>query len=152
MTVTEPEQATEPERPTTPPPPADGADDKSVGELVFDVTERTTILIREEIELAKAEVSEKLKHLLRGSVVGIVAGVLAFLALILAMHGIALLLDDLFFDSNPWAGYLVEALIFVLLAVGGGYYAYRALSSGAPVPEMAIDEAKEIRSALGEDK
>ena len=34
-------------------------DDRSVGELVFDVSERVSILIREEIELAKTEVREK---------------------------------------------------------------------------------------------
>ena len=39
-------------RPTRPP-------QRSVGELVFDVSENTSTLIREEIELAKAEVSEK---------------------------------------------------------------------------------------------
>jgi hypothetical protein len=62
---------------------------KSVTELVFDVSERTSTLIREEIELAKAEVTEKVTKLVKGSVVGIVAGVFAFLALILAMEGIA---------------------------------------------------------------
>ena len=40
--------------PTAPP-----HDDKSVAELVFDVSERTSTLIREEVELAKAEVTEK---------------------------------------------------------------------------------------------
>ena len=60
-------------------------DDKSVGELVSDVSERTSTLVREEIELAKAEVSEKVSQLVRGSVVGVVAGVFLFLALILIM-------------------------------------------------------------------
>ena len=38
--------------------------EKSVAELVFDVSERTSSLIREEIELAKAEVTEKVTKLL----------------------------------------------------------------------------------------
>ena len=43
---------------------------QSVGELVFDVSEHTSTLIREEIELAKAEVTEKVTKLVQGSVVG----------------------------------------------------------------------------------
>ena len=39
--------------------------DRSVGELVFDVSERVSTLVREEIELAKTEVSEKVNKLVR---------------------------------------------------------------------------------------
>jgi uncharacterized membrane protein YqjE len=123
--------------------------DKSVGELVVDVSEKTSTLIREEIELAKAEIREKLTQLITGSVVGIVAGVFLFLALILAMHGIAWLLNDLFFEDNVWLGFLVEAAGFVLLAIVAGLLAYRALRKGAPpTPDMAIEEAKRTRAAL----
>ena len=134
----------------TPPstPPRDSAD-KSVGELVFDVSERTSTLIREEIELAKAEIREKLMSLVRGGVAGIVAGTFAFLALILIMHGIAWLLDDLFFSGNVWAGFFIEAAFFLLLAAAGGLFAYRAMQRGAPpVPEQAIEEAKRTREML----
>ncbi len=111
----------------TPPsmPPRDSAD-KSVGELVFEVSEKTSTLVREEIELAKAEIREKIASLVRGSVVGLVAGVFAFLALILIMEGVAWLLNDLFFSGNIWAGFFVEAAVFLLLAAAGGLFAYRA--------------------------
>ncbi|MDX6651508.1 MAG: hypothetical protein QOJ38_289 [Solirubrobacterales bacterium] len=133
-------------------PPIRPIDDRSVGELVAEVTERTSSLVRDEIELAKAEISEKVTKLLRGSVAGAVAGVFAFLALILIMHGVAWLLNDLFFDQL-WLGFFVEAGLFLLLAAGGGLYAWRAFASGAPPkPEMAIEEARGIRSAFdGED-
>jgi uncharacterized membrane protein YqjE len=127
--------------------------DKSVGELVFDVSEKTSILVREEIELAKAEVTEKIQKLLRGSVVGAIAAVFAFLALILVMHGVAWLLNDLFFEGNVWAGFLVEAGVFLLVGAGAALYAYRAFKKGAPpTPDMAIEEAKEIRATLEGEK
>jgi uncharacterized membrane protein YqjE len=130
-----------------PPPPEQT--EKSVGELVFDVSEKTSQLVREEIELAKTEIREKVEQLIRGSVVGIVAGVFAFFALILVMHGVAWLLDDLFFEDNVWAGFLIEALVFLLVAAGAGYYAYRALQKGAPpTPALAIEEAKLTRATL----
>jgi hypothetical protein len=114
-----------------------------VGELVFDVSERASTLIREEIELAKAEVSEKVGKILRGSAVGVAAGVFAFLALILVMEGFAWLLNEELFDGKAWPGFFVEAAIFLLVAAGAGLFAYRSLKAGAPpVPEQAIEEAK----------
>ena len=124
-------------------------EDKSVGELVFEVSERTSTLIREEIELAKAEVSEKVNQLIRGSVAGLVAGIFAFLALILIMEGIAWLLNDLVFGDHPWPGFLVEGVVFLLIGAGAGLFAYRSMQAGAPpVPEQAIEEAKRTRAVF----
>jgi uncharacterized membrane protein YqjE len=123
--------------------------EKTVGELVYEVTEQTSNLIREEIELAKTEVSEKVTTLARGSAVGVAAGVFAFLALILLMHAFALGLNSLFFEGEPWAGYLVEAVLFLLIAAGAGYFAYRSFeTTGAPVPTDAIEEAQKTRAVL----
>jgi uncharacterized membrane protein YqjE len=131
------------------PPPASKSDDRPVGELVFDVTERASTLIREEIELAKTEVSEKVGKLLRGSVVGVAAGVFAFLALILVMEGIAWLLNEEVFDGKTWPGFFVEAAAFLLVAALAGYIAYRSVRAGSPpVPEQAIEEAKRTKEML----
>jgi uncharacterized membrane protein YqjE len=123
--------------------------DKSVGELVFEISEQASILVREEIELAKTEVTEKVNRLLAGSVAGLVAGILLIAALILLMHGIAILLGENVFGGRVWLGYLVEAVAFILIAAGAGYFAYRSIRKASPpVPEMAIEEAKEIRASL----
>jgi uncharacterized membrane protein YqjE len=137
----------------TPPPPEPG-DDRSVAELVFDVSEKASSLVREEIELAKTEVTEKVGKILRGSVVGIAAGAFAFLALILIMHGVAWLLAEEVFGGNVWSGYFVEAALFLLIAAGAGLFAYRSVQAGAPpVPEQAIEEAKLTKTMLeGEEK
>lgn len=141
-------EPTPPRNPVGGPPLSDAAQ-KSVGELVFDVSEQTSTLVREEIELAKAEIREKVSQLVRGSVVGIVAGAFAFLALIMLMHGIAWLLNDLVFGDRFWPGFLVEAAMFMLVAAVAGLFAYRALQSGAPpVPAQAIEEARRTRAVL----
>jgi uncharacterized membrane protein YqjE len=133
-------------------PRTDGSpspDEMTVGELVFEISDRATVLVREEIELAKTEVTEKLNRLLQGSVTAIAAGVFILLALAMIMHGVAWLLDDLFFENNIWAGFLIEAAFFLLIAAGAGLYAWRAFKRGAPpTPDMAIEEAKEIRAAF----
>ncbi len=129
-------------------------EDKSVGELVFDVSEKASTLIREEIELAKAEVTEKVGKILRGSAVGAAAGAFAFLALILIMEGFAWLLNEEVFDGKTWPGFFVEAAVFLLIAAGAGFFAYRSLQSGAPpIPEQAIEEAKLTKTMLeGKEK
>jgi uncharacterized membrane protein YqjE len=129
----------------------DGAkapEEMSVGELVFEVSDRASVLIREEVELAKTEVTEKFNSLLRGSVAGLAAGVFVLLALILLMHGVAWLLNDLVFNDF-WAGFFVEAGLFLLIGAAAGLFAWRSFKRGAPpTPDMAIEEAKEIRAAF----
>ena len=133
----------------TPPLPPTSQDERSVSELVFDVAEKSSSLVREEIELAKTEISEKVGKLLRGSVVGVAAGVFAFLALILVMEGVAWLLAEEVFDGNAWPGFFVEAAIFLLIAAGAGFFAYRSVQAGAPpLPEQAIEEAKLTKETL----
>ena len=142
----------------TPPPASDPPqrptqDDRSVSELVFDVAEKSSSLVREEIELAKTEVSEKVGKLLRGSVVGIAAGVFAFLALILVMEGIAWLLNEEVFDGKTWPGFFIEAAVFLLIAALAALIAYKAVKAGSPpVPTQAIEEAKLTKEMLTKEE
>src|SRR6478752_8829749 len=130
------------------PPPEPPEEHRTLADLVVEVSENASTLVREEIELAKAEISEKVSKILRGSAVGAAAGVFAFLALILVMEGFAWLLNEEVFD-NAWAGFFVEALIFLLIAAGAGWFAYTSVKAGSPpVPEQAIEEAKLIRETI----
>jgi uncharacterized membrane protein YqjE len=143
--MADPTQTPPPIPPPAPPPP----EERSLADLVVGVSEHASTLVREEIELAKAEVSDKVSKLLRGSAVGVAAGTFAFLALILILHGIAWLLGEELFDGNIWAGYFVTAGIFLLIAALAGLIAYRSLKAGAPpVPEQAIEEAKLTKEML----
>lgn len=144
--MAEPVQTPPPIPPPGPPPPPE---ERSLADLVVDVSEHASTLVREEIELAKAEVSAKVSKLAKGSVVGIAAGTFAFLALILILHGIAWLLGEEVFNGNIWAGYFVTAGIFLLIAALAGLIAYRAVKAGSPpVPEQAIEEAKLTKEML----
>jgi putative superfamily III holin-X len=151
-----PPQPTLPTPPAVPPqvPPAEPEPDpRSVADLVFDVSQGTSSLIREEFELAKAEVTEKAGKLLRGSVVGIAAGAFAFLALILIMEGIAWLLNEEVFNGKTWPGFFIEAAVFLLVAAAAGFVAYRAVQAGSPpVPKQAIEEAKLTKEMLQKEE
>ena len=135
--------------PEAPKRPEAVADDRTVGELVVDISEKTSYLIREEIELAKAEVTEKVTKLIQGSVIAIAAGVFVLMALAMFMHGIAWLLNELFFEDDVWVGFLIEALFWLIVAGLAGLIAYRSFQAGAPpTPDLAIEEAKRVKETF----
>jgi uncharacterized membrane protein YqjE len=146
--------STGPQTPPVVPPPGGPKEERKLGELVFDVTEGVSGLVREEIQLAKAEVSEKAGKIAKGAVVGISAGVFAFLALILVMEGIAWLLNEEVFNGKTWPGFFIEAAVFLLIAALAALIAYKAVKAGSPpMPEQAIEEAKLTKEMLTkEDK
>lgn len=122
--------------------------DESLGDLVSQVSANISTLVREEIELAKAEVETKTKRLVQGAVVGAAAGFFLFFALVFALDALAWGLVDVFNDSI-WLGFLVTAGILVFLAALAGFLAYRAIRAGSPpTPKQAIEEAKLIRQTL----
>jgi uncharacterized membrane protein YqjE len=133
------------------PPPRAPERDRSVGELVFDVSERVTILVREEIELAKAEITEKLTTLGRGAGIAAAAGVFVLAALIMVMFAIAWLINDLLgVETAVWAGFAIEAAILIVLAAIAGLIAKHLFGQvESPTPDMAIEELKETKDTLG---
>ena len=145
------EQPTEQGAPAPPPqPPSPPDESRSVGELIFDVSERVTILVREEIELAKAEITEKLTTLGRGAGVGAAAGVFVLAALLMLMFAFAWLINDLLgVESAVWAGFAIEALLLILAAIAGLVAKKLFGQVESPTPDMAIEELKETKETLG---
>jgi uncharacterized membrane protein YqjE len=134
-------------------PPDDNAD-KSLGEIVSEVSEKASLLVREEIELAKAEVTDKLSKLTRGAAVAAAAGVFLVFGVTMFFHGLAWFLDDVFnWEDNIWAGFAVVTGLLFLLAILAGLLAFRLFKKGAPpTPDMAIEEAKRTRAELETQK
>jgi hypothetical protein len=124
---------------------------QQISEAVQQVAERAQLLVREEIELAKAEVTQKLRKLMVGAIVGSAAGVFLLGALMLALHGMSWLLWYLLPVPNGtyfW-GFFFMAVVFVLLAGLAGLIAYRLVRRGSPPkPEMALEEAHRIRETV----
>ena len=121
--------------------------DAPLGDIVNRISLNASALVREEIELAKAEMEMKVKKLVRGAAVAAAAGFFLFLGLIFAFHTLAWSLND-FFDQ-VWLGFLITTGLLMLLAGLAGFIAYRSFQAGAPpTPDMAIEEAKKTREAL----
>src|SRR3954452_15832812 len=130
-----------------------GTADKSLGDVVNDVSTKASLLVREEIELAKTEIAEKAKSLGKGVAVAIVAGVMAVFALIYFFEALAWFFNDLFgtVNTQPWVGFLIVFGILIVLAGLAGMLGLRWIKKGSPpTPDLAIEEAKRTRAELME--
>ena len=67
--------------------PAEPTDSASIAQAIAEVSERATTIVREEIELAKAEISAKVMKIVIGAGVAVVGGMFLAVALLFALHG-----------------------------------------------------------------
>ena len=131
-----------------PTPPQDA--EKQLGNIVADVTAKANLLVKEEIELAKAEVAQKAKRLGIGAGLIAVAGVFMVFFLIFFLHMLAIGFAD-WFDLKLWVGYAIVCILLLVFAAILALVAMRMFKKGSPpVPQMAIDEAKKTRAAIEE--
>jgi uncharacterized membrane protein YqjE len=132
-----------------------GTDDhnsaKAIAEAVNEISERASLLVREEIELAKAEVSAKISSLVKAAVVGGAAAVFAIFGIVQLFHGFSWLAWwALPFGETQyfWGFFVVAAILFVLGGLAGLFAAKLLKKGSPPVPQMAIDEAKKTKEEL----
>ena len=112
---------------------------RSTGELVKDLSQQASTLVRQEIQLAKAELAEKGRKL----GVGIAAAAGAATAALLALGTLTafLVLDG---AMPNWAAALIVALIWAAVALALVLYARRKLEEfETPVPEDTVRTLKE---------
>jgi uncharacterized membrane protein YqjE len=129
---------------------ANGTDTSDLGQAIQDVTEKASLLVREEIELAKTEVIEKVTTLIKGAVVGIVAGIFAVFGLIYLLEAAAWgIWQGIGGRDDFWIGFLIVAVLLFLLGALAGFIAARLVKRAAPpTPKMAIEEGKLIKETV----
>ena len=122
-----------------------GSADKTLGQIVTEVSEKASLLVREEIELAKAEITGKVSKLTRGAAVAGAAGVFLIFGITMLFHTLAWFLVDLF-NWDPWTGFLAVTVLLFVLAGLAAFIATRLFKKGAHLtPDLAIEEAKKTR-------
>jgi Putative Actinobacterial Holin-X, holin superfamily III len=123
---------------------------QEISKAIADITERAQVLVRDEIELAKLEVTGKVKTIGRGAGIGIAAGVFIFYAIGLILVGLSLLAWYLLPsvpDTAYFWGFFLVAGVLIVIAGLAGWFAARALQT-KPTPDMAIEEAQRIRDTI----
>jgi uncharacterized membrane protein YqjE len=119
---------------------------ENIATTLGEVADRTTVIVREEIELAKAEMTTKVASLARGAAAVAVGAVLGVFALIYVFLTIAWGINEV--TSHLWLGFAVVMVLLVALTLGSFFFAWRKLRVGAPTPKLAIDEAKKITATV----
>jgi uncharacterized protein YqhQ len=123
--------------------------DENLATAVTEVSERVTLLIREEIELAKVETIAKVTSLARGVVAALIGAVFGVFALIFALETLAWGLNSPIAGTGKiWIGFIITTALLVVLAAAAFLFAWRKLRVGPPTPDMAIDEAKKISETV----
>lgn len=119
---------------------------ENIATAVAEVSERVSVLVREEIELAKVEVTRKAMSIARGAAAIAAGAVFGIFAVVLGLLTLAWGLNSLL--SSIWQGFAITFVVLLLLTAGAFLFARRMLKVGAPTPNMAIDEAKLIRETV----
>ena len=119
---------------------SNGKDDRSLGELFSELAQETSTLVRQEVDLAKTEMSEKASRV--GKDVGFLAagGAVAYAGLLAILAAVIVVLDTFL---PLW----LAALLVGLVMVGAGYFLVKkgldALKQENIAPQQTIETLKE---------
>lgn len=120
---------------------AERLDNRSIGDLLAELSRETSQLVRKEVELASTEMAAKARR--AGGHVGVVAagGALTHAGLLVLLAALVLALSEM--GVPPW----LSALIISLLTMGVGYLLVNrglaALRSTGVAPTRAMESLKE---------
>jgi len=115
--------------------------DQPIAELVKQLTEQTRTLARQEIELAKAELSEKGKQAGLGIGMFGAAGLLGFFAFAVLTACVVLALDT---AMQSWLAALIVAALYGAVAGVLALSGKKQVQEAAPaLPEQTVETVKE---------
>ena len=120
--------------------------DRSLGELFSDLSQQTAELIRQEMRLAKAELSDKLSDVGRHATMIAVAAVFALAAVMAVTAAIVLLLIQ--FGVQPWLAAAITAAVMGLGAYLLVQSAVAALRKTTIAPVETMHSLKETTQWL----
>src|SRR5215218_980064 len=120
-------------------------EDRSIGELFAELSQKTTTLLRQEIQLAKAEMSQKASRV--GKNVGflIIGGVVAYTGLLAIVAAVIIVLGGVI---PLWLSALVVGLVIAALGLFLVVKGANTLRQEDPAPQETIETLKEDREWL----
>jgi hypothetical protein len=120
---------------------ADRKDDRSLGELLAELSRETGQLVRKEVELATTEMTAKAKKAAAGAGIAAAGGALVHAGLLVLLAAIVIALAQV--GVSPW----LSALIVAFLTMAGGSLLVRSgveqMRRTTMAPTQAIEELKE---------
>lgn len=132
------------------PEPLRRSQERTIGQLVAQVTEDISVIVRTELQLAKTEISAQLGTAGKGAGLLVGAGVVALYALGLLLTALALVIAVWL---PAWAGFLIVAVVLFAVTAVLALLGRKALTQVNPRPDRAIANAQqtlEVVKAAGQ--
>ena len=124
--------------------------ERGVAELFGQLSQDMTLLVRQEVQLARAEMSEKLSRLTANLVSVIAGGFVAYVGALALVAALILALNDLA-NISPWVSALIVGAV---LAIGGYAMLRRGLGELKRVdlaPRRTVENIKDDVQAIRND-
>ncbi len=131
---------------------ADDKQQESIADAITGITENLTNIVQDEIELAKAEVTQKVISIATGAAAVAAGAVVGVFALLFFLITLAWVFNGIFVTGvgSIWLGFLITFVLLFLGTLGVFLFAWKKLNVGPPTPQMAISEAKKVRETVTE--
>ena len=120
--------------------PATDARERPIGELVKDLSQQTSTLVRQEIELARAELQQKGKEAGKGAGMLGGAAVAGLLALGALSAGLIALLDK---AMATWVAAMIVMVLWAIVALVLAKSGQKALQRATPPAPQTVETVKE---------
>jgi cation transport ATPase len=120
--------------------------ERSLGELFSELSQKTSLLIRQEVELAKTEMSQKMTAAARDAALIGAGGALAYAALLTGVFTIVLLMIR--FGVAPWLAAGITTLVVAVIAFAIIRSGMQALRKKQMAPAETIESVKETAQWL----
>ena len=124
----------------------------SLGGLLQDLRDETTTLLRQEVALAKAEMTEKASKMGARAAQLAIGGFVAYAGLIVLLFGLADLIASLFMNAgmdSALAVWLSRAIVGIVIALVGYFMLARAKKAMAEdnlVPEQTLQSLRQNKA------
>jgi hypothetical protein len=125
-------------------------EERSLGELFGQLSQDMSLLVRQEIQLARAEMTEKISRLttnlisvIAGGFVVYVGALAMVVALILALHELA--------DVSPWVSALIVGAVFAIAGYAMLSRGLKELKRVDLAPRRTVENIKEDVQAIKDD-
>ena len=97
------------------PAPKAQTDNRSIGDLLSELTTETTTLVKQEIRLVKAEAAQEAREAGRAIGAAVAGGAVAYTGLIALVIGLGATLGLLFDEQAAWIGVLLAGIVVALI-------------------------------------
>jgi len=124
--------------------------ERSIGELFGQLSQDMTLLVRQEVQLARAEMGEKLSRLTTDLVSVLAGGFVAYVGALALVAALILALNDLA-NISPWVSALIVGAV---LAIAGYAMLRRGLGELKRVdlaPRRTVENIKDDVQAIKDD-